>query len=50
MNILPISTPRPLRPEIRILEVAIFFMASWPRTYLKKKRPNQLIDSKSCKW
>ena len=33
---LPISTPRPLSPHIRTLETAIFFMASWPSTYLDK--------------
>lgn len=34
---IPISTPSPFRPEMSTLDAAIFFIASWPRTYLHQE-------------
>ena len=42
---LPISTPRPFSPDIRTLETAIFFMASWPSTYLDKNMMIQFLTA-----
>ena len=42
---LPISTPRPFSPDIRTLETAIFFMASWPSTYLYKNMMIQFLTT-----
>ena len=42
---LPISTPRPFSPDIRTLETAIFFMASWPSTYLDKNIMIQFLTA-----
>ncbi len=41
----PTSTPSPFIPATRTLDRPIFFMASWPSTYLTGKQNNTLYSS-----